>query len=188
MFFLHKPVFYQHPAQTKAPNLPAAGGTGERLIPHTGSSGSAWHAWSNRSYLNRKHCLAIQRRYLRSRIRFFWGFMERWQLLWGFKKLNQFSGSLGSDFLIKHSIKFDQRKANAHQSDGLLSCSPIMGPWELTHTDMRTQTQPSDWGEVGDRGAAECWVVHPHRPALGCSTEIQGCPFTYPTPGISWIH
>lgn len=68
----------------------------------------------------------------------------------------KFSGSLGSDFLIKHSIKSDQRKANAHQSDGLLSCSPIMGPWELTHTDMRTQTQPSDWGEVGGRGATEC--------------------------------
>lgn len=25
--FLYKPVFYQHPAQSKAPNLPAAGGT-----------------------------------------------------------------------------------------------------------------------------------------------------------------
>lgn len=36
MFLLHKPVFYQHPAQTKAPNLPAAGGTGENM----GSSGS----------------------------------------------------------------------------------------------------------------------------------------------------
>lgn len=40
-------------------------------------------------------------------------------------KLNQFSGSLGNDFLIKHSIKSDQRKANTHQSDGLLSALPL---------------------------------------------------------------
>lgn len=103
-------------------------------------------------------------------------------------KVNQFSGSLGRDFLIKHSIKSDQRKANAHQSDGLLSCSPIMGPWELTHADMSTRTQPSDWGEVGGQGCCRMLSSPSTQASSGCSAEIQGYPFTHPTLGISWIH